>query len=41
VLVEGELWTAKSEDDNIAPGEEVIVTKVENLNLWVKRKPEG
>jgi membrane-bound serine protease (ClpP class) len=40
VLVEGELWTAMAENDNIASGEEVIVTKVEKLKVWVKRKPE-
>ena len=41
VLVEGELWTAMAENDNIASGEEVIVTKVENLKVWVKRKTAG
>ena len=38
VSAEGELWTATSEGENIAPGEEVIITKVENLKLWVTRK---
>ncbi len=41
VLVEGELWTAMAENDNIASGEEVIVTKVEKLKVWVKRKTVG
>ena len=41
VLVEGELWTATAENDNIASGEEVTVTKVEKLKVWVKRKTVG
>ena len=38
VRAEGELWTASSEGDNIAPGEQVIITKVEGLRLWVAKK---
>ncbi len=38
VLSEGELWTAIAEGDKIAPGEEVIISKVEALKLWVTRK---
>ncbi|MBN2186671.1 MAG: nodulation protein NfeD [Dehalococcoidia bacterium] len=38
VLAEGELWTATAESDRIARGEEVIITKVEALKLWVARK---
>ena len=38
VLAEGELWTAIAEDSTIQPGEEVIITKVEGLKLWVGRK---
>jgi membrane-bound serine protease (ClpP class) len=38
VLFEGELWTAESESGLIEPGEEVIVTNVEGLKLWVKKK---
>jgi len=38
VLIQGELWTAIAENDKIAPGEEVIVNKVEELKLWVTRK---
>jgi membrane-bound ClpP family serine protease len=38
VLFEGELWTAESESGRIEPGEEAIVTKVEGLKLWVKKK---
>ncbi len=40
VLAEGELWTAIAEDSTIEPGEEVMITKVEGLKLWVIRKPE-
>jgi membrane-bound serine protease (ClpP class) len=39
VLAQGELWTAIAENDKIAPGEEVTITKVEELKLWVARKP--
>jgi membrane-bound ClpP family serine protease len=38
VLAEGELWTAIAEHSTIEPGEEVIITKVEGLKLWVSRK---
>ena len=38
VLAEGELWTATAEHDRIARGEEVVITKVEALKLWVARK---
>jgi membrane-bound serine protease (ClpP class) len=38
VLSQGELWTATSESGRIAPGEEVIIDKVEGLKLWVKKK---
>jgi membrane-bound ClpP family serine protease len=40
VLAEGELWTAIAEGSKIEPGEEVIITKVEGLKLWVTKKPE-
>jgi membrane-bound ClpP family serine protease len=39
VLAEGELWTAIAEESTIEPGEEVIITKVEGLKLWVTKKP--
>jgi membrane-bound ClpP family serine protease len=39
VLAEGELWTAIAEDSTIEPGEEVIITKVEGLKLWVTKSP--
>jgi membrane-bound serine protease (ClpP class) len=38
VLAEGELWTAASEGDRVAAGEEVIINKVEGLKLWVAKK---
>ncbi|MCJ7791491.1 MAG: nodulation protein NfeD [Dehalococcoidia bacterium] len=38
VLTQGELWTASSEGGRVAPGEEVIITKVEALKLWVAKK---
>jgi len=38
VLAQGELWTAASEGGKVAPGEEVIITKVEALKLWVVKK---
>ena len=38
VLAEGELWTAIAEDSKIEPGEEVIITKVAGLKLWVTKK---
>jgi membrane-bound serine protease (ClpP class) len=38
VLAEGELWTAIAEDSKIEHGEEVTITKVEGLKLWVTKK---
>jgi membrane-bound serine protease (ClpP class) len=38
VLAEGELWTAASEGGRVAPGEEVIISRVEGLKLWVAKK---
>jgi membrane-bound ClpP family serine protease len=38
VLAEGELWTAIAKGNKIEPGEEVIITKVEGLKLWVTKK---
>ena len=40
VLAEGELWTAIAEDSTIESGEEVIITRIEGLKLWVTRKPK-
>jgi len=38
VLIEGERWTAISEKGRVKPGEEVIITKVDGLKLWVVKK---
>jgi membrane-bound serine protease (ClpP class) len=38
VLTQGELWSASSEGGKVTPGEEVIITKVEGLKLWVAKK---
>ncbi|MDY7018725.1 MAG: NfeD family protein [Chloroflexota bacterium] len=40
VLAEGELWTAIAGSDKVEPGEEVIITKVKGLKLWVTKKSE-
>jgi len=40
VLAEGELWTAVSKDDKIEPDDEVIITKVAGLKLWVTKNKE-
>ena len=38
VFVEGENWTSISEKDRIEPEEEVTITKVDGLKLWVTKK---
>ena len=38
VLAEGELWTAIAGGDKIEPGEEVVITRVNGLKLWVTKK---
>ena len=38
VFVEGERWTAVSETGRVNPEEEVIITKVDGLKLWVTKK---
>ncbi len=38
VFIQGERWTAISEKDRVEPGEEVIITKVDGLKLWVTKK---
>ena len=38
VFIEGESWTAISEAGRMEPGEEVVVTKVDGLKLWVTKK---
>jgi len=37
VLIEGERWKATAEGDKIETGEEVLVTRVEGLRLWVSK----
>jgi len=38
VFIQGEHWAAISDKGRIEPGEEVIITKVESLKLWVTKK---
>src|SRR3989304_1905369 len=38
VLTQGELWTAISEGSRVAAGEEVVISRVEGLKLWVAKK---
>jgi len=38
VFVEGERWTAISEKGRVESGEEVIITKVDGLKLYVTKK---
>jgi len=38
VFVQGERWTAISETGQVKPGEEVIITKVDGLKLYVTKK---
>ena len=38
VFIQGERWTAISESDRIEPGEEVLITKVNGLKMWVTKK---
>ena len=38
VFIEGERWTAISEKGRVEPGEEVTITKVDGLKLWVTKK---
>ena len=38
VLIEGERWTAISETGPMESGEEVIVTKINGLKMWVAKK---
>jgi len=41
VRVEGERWTAISEKGRVTKGEEVIITKVDGLKLYVTKKEKG
>ncbi len=38
VQIEGERWTAISEAGRVEPGEEVSITRVDGLKLYVTRK---
>ena len=38
VFIEGERWTAISEEGRVEPREEVNVTKVDGVKLWVTKK---
>ncbi len=37
VFLQGEIWRARSEEGGVEPGEEVIVNRVEGLELWVTK----
>ena len=37
VLIQGELWTAISEEGQAKPGDEVVITKVDHLEVWVTK----
>jgi len=37
VFIEGELWMAVSEDCQAEPGDEVVITKVDHLKVWVTK----
>jgi len=38
VFVEGEQWTGISESGRVEPGEEVLITKVDGLKLYITKK---
>ena len=38
VFIQGEHWTAISEEGWVESGEEVTITKVDGLKLWVTKK---
>jgi membrane-bound ClpP family serine protease len=38
VFIEGEQWTAISEAGRVEPGEEVIITRVDGLKIYVTKK---
>jgi membrane-bound ClpP family serine protease len=38
VFLEGERWNAKSESGPVKAGEEIVVTRVDGLKLYVTRK---
>ena len=40
VFIQGELWTAILEGGQAEPGNEVVITKVDHLKVWVTTTPE-
>lgn len=40
VFIEGERWAAVSEEGRVKTGEEVVITRVEGLMLYVVRKQQ-
>ena len=38
VFIQGEHWKAIAEKGRVESGEEVVITKVEGLKLWVTKK---
>ena len=38
VSIQGEQWTAISDTGRVEPGEEVIISRVDNLKLYVSKK---
>jgi len=38
VFIDGERWTAVSEEGPVEPGEEVIISRVDKLKLYVTKK---
>lgn len=38
VFVDGEHWTAISESGRVEPGEEVVITRVDGLKLWISNQ---
>ena len=38
VFIDDERWTAVSESGQIEPGEDVVITRIDGLVLYVKRK---
>jgi len=41
VFIEGERWSAEAGEDRIDTGEEVLITKVDGLKLYVTKKNKG
>jgi len=41
VFVEGETWSAEVEAGRVESGEEVLITKVDGLKLYVTQKDKG